>query len=200
VTRKYELRKRADGVADTRRRIVEATVEFHRTVGPARTRVSEIARRTGLRRVTVYDHFPDDSALIAACSAHWRSLHPVPDPTGWAEIEPPAARLRTALLAVYRWYRETEPMTANVLRDAETVPALRAILDDGLFAWLAAVRTTLEAAFATPDGVPQRVGAAIRVAVDFHAWLALAPLGDAEAAELAGRLVECASASGDVAG
>jgi len=197
VTRKYELRKRADKVADTRRRIIEATVELHRTAGPARTGVSEIARRTGLRRVTVYDHFPDDAALIAACSSHWRSLHPGPDPAAWARIEPPAARLRTLVVAVYRWYRETEPMTANILRDADLVPAMRDVLDGGLFMWLAAVRATLEAPFATPVGVSERVRAAIRLAVDFHAWRALAPLGDSEAADLAARLVEAAAASGE---
>ena len=43
--RKYELRKRAERLADTRRRITEATVELHRTVGPAATQINEVARR-----------------------------------------------------------------------------------------------------------------------------------------------------------
>jgi AcrR family transcriptional regulator len=180
--RKYELKKRADQLADTRRRITEATIELHRTVGPAATRISEIARRAGVQRVTVYNHFPDDAALFAACSAHWRGLHPAPDPTAWD------GDLRTALRELYAWYRETEPMTANVLRDAQTLPALQAIVDGGFGAYLDAVREIL----AQPFGAGERVKAALRAALDFHFWRALAPLGDAEAAELAADFVELA--------
>lgn len=203
MPRKYEQRKRAEGAAETRRRIVEATVELHRTVGPAVTSISEVARRAGVRRVTVYDHFPDDASLVAACSAHWRALHPGPDPADWAGIEPPSARLRTALAALYAWYRETEPMTANVLRDAEVLPALHGVLEHGLLAWLASIRAVLGEAYADGDGtIPERVAAAIRLAVDFHAWKALGGLGDAEAARLATAMVDAAAAMGasDTAG
>ena len=41
--RKYELKKRADEMAETRRRITQAAVELHGTVGPARTTLSEVA-------------------------------------------------------------------------------------------------------------------------------------------------------------
>ena len=84
--RKYELKKRAEQVGETRQRITEATVELHRTVGPAATQISEIARRAGVQRVTVYTHFPDEAALFAACSAHWRALHPAPDPAPWLAV------------------------------------------------------------------------------------------------------------------
>jgi AcrR family transcriptional regulator len=182
--RKYELKKRAEQLAETRRRITETTVELHRTVGPAATRISEIARRAGVQRVTVYNHFPDDASLLAACSAHWRALHPAPDPAAWN------GDLRTSLRELYAWYRETEPMTANVLRDAQTIPALRAIVDGGLGSYLDAVRETL----AKPLGAGERVNAALRAALDFHFWRALAPLGDDEAAELAAGFVESAAA------
>jgi AcrR family transcriptional regulator len=186
--RKYELKKRAEQVAETRRRITEATVELHRTVGPAATQISEIARRAGVQRVTVYNHFPDEASLLGACSAHWRDLHPAPDPTTWD------GDLRTALRELYAWYRETEPMTANVLRDAQTISALQAIIEDGLGTYLAAVREIL----AKPFGRSKRVDAALRAAVDFHFWRALAPLGDAEAAELAAGFVELAAVQADV--
>src|ERR687883_1260144 len=181
--RKYELKKRAERLAETRRRITETTVELHRTVGPAATQISEIARRAGVQRVTVYNHFPDDASLFAACSAHWRDLHPAPDPSRWD------GDLRTGLRELYAWYRETEPMTANVLRDAQTLPALRAIVDGGFGAYLDAVREIL----AKPFGASERVDAALRAALDFHFWRALAPLGDAEAAELAAGFVELAA-------
>jgi AcrR family transcriptional regulator len=185
--RKYELKKRAERLAETRRRITETTVELHRTIGPAATQISEIARRAGVQRVTVYNHFPDDASLLAACSAHWRDLHPAPDPTAWD------GDLRTALRELYAWYRETEPMTANVLRDAQTFPALRAIVDGGLGAYLDAVREILARPFAARGRRRERVDAALRAATDFHTWQALAPLGDDEAAELTAGLVELAA-------
>ncbi len=164
--RKYELKQRAERLAETRRQITEATVELHRTVGPAATRINEVARRAGVQRMTVYNHFPDEASLLAACSAHWRALHPAPD---------------------------TEPMTANVLRDAEIGPALRPIIEGGLLAYLGRAREVLTEPLRVSERRSERVDAAARAAVDFHLWRALAPLGDADAAELAAGLVELAA-------
>jgi AcrR family transcriptional regulator len=183
MTRKYELRQRAEQVEDTRRRIVEATSRLHLERGPAATSIAEIARRAGVQRRTVYNHFPDDGALFAACSAHWRALHPPPDPAGWTE-------LRQGLRELYAWYRETEQMTANVLRDAEVIPSLRGVIEPGFGAYLEAVREALDA----HAGRSRQGEAAIRLVTDFHSWRSLAPLGDEEAAELAAELVELADA------
>jgi AcrR family transcriptional regulator len=191
--RKYELKQRAEQMEETRRRITSATIELHRTIGPAATQVSEIARRAGVQRVTVYNHFPDDASLLAACSAHWRAIHPSPDPAGWRAIGEPKARLRHGLAELYAWYRETEPMTANVLRDAELVPALGSIIDRGLGAYLHEARRVLAEPFRLRGRRRDRVDAAIRAAVDFHVWRALAPLGDEEAADVATGLVESAA-------
>src|SRR5215203_3267916 len=81
--RAYELKQRAERQDATRRRITEATVELHRTVGPAETRISEVARRAGVQRMTVYNHFPDQASLLSACSAHWRESHPAPNLAAW---------------------------------------------------------------------------------------------------------------------
>jgi AcrR family transcriptional regulator len=189
--RKYELKKRAERLAETRRRITEATVELHRTVGPAATQVNEVARRAGVQRMTVYNHFPDETSLFAACSAHWRALHPAPDLAAWRAVEDPGARLRLGLRELYAWYRETEPMTANVLRDAQVLPALRAIIDGGLLRYLDQVRLVLTEPIGARGRRRERVEAAARAAVD--TWRALAPLGDADAAELAAGLVELAA-------
>ena len=192
-TRKYELRKRAEQLEETRRRITEATVELHRTVGPAATTISEVARRAGVQRVTVYNHFPDDAAMFAACSAHWTSLHPAPDPAPWATVPDSGERLRAALRALYAWFRETEPMTGNVLRDSEQLPELRALLESGLLRYLADVRALLAEPFAARGRRRRRLDAALAAATDLHLWRKLAPLGDDEAAELAAGLVELAA-------
>ena len=190
--RRYELKKRAEKLDQTRRRILDATVELHRTVGPGATRITEVARRAGVQRVTVYGHFPDEAALLTACSAHWRALHPAPDLTRLRAVADGSARLRLALGDLYAWYRQTEPMTANVLRDAQTIPALRAIVDAGLGRYLAELRTLLAELFPARGARRDRIDAAIRAAVDFHLWRALASVGDRQAAELAAGLVELA--------
>lgn len=191
--RRYELKKRAEQQAETRRRIVEATVELHRTVGPAETRISEVARRAGVQRVTVYKHFPDDASLFAACSAHWVAQHPAPDPAPWRELADPGERLRAALRDLYAWFRETEPMTANVLRDAERLPSLGGVLAAGRERYLAAVRELLGEPFRARGRRRELLAAALEAATDFHLWRALSPLGDEEAAELAAGLVELAA-------
>jgi AcrR family transcriptional regulator len=194
--RRYELKKRAETLEETRRRITEATIELHRTVGPAATTVSEIARKAGVQRVTVYNHFPDEAALFAACSAHWRALHPVPDPSAWLSIEDTGRRLRVGLEELYEWFRETDPMTANVLRDSESLPDLRPIIEGGLLTYLEAVRQTLTKDFRARGRRKESVDAVARVVTDVNTWRSLADLGDRRAADLAAGFVELAAKGG----
>src|ERR1700756_5122423 len=94
--RTYRMRRRAELEEQTRRRITESTIALHEQLGPARTSISAIAERAGVRRSTVYRHSPDEAALFAACSSHWRAENPPPDPQAWAAIEDPAKRTQTA--------------------------------------------------------------------------------------------------------
>jgi AcrR family transcriptional regulator len=68
--RPYRMKRRAELEQQTRARITEAAVELHGDVGPSRTSMSAVAERAGVRRSTLYRHFPDEAALFAACSAH----------------------------------------------------------------------------------------------------------------------------------
>src|SRR3954465_8150101 len=77
-TRKYELKARADSQRETRDRSERGAAEVREEKGVARTTVAEIARRAGVTRLTVYNHFADLSELIPACSAHYMALHPRP--------------------------------------------------------------------------------------------------------------------------
>lgn len=186
--RKYELKARAEAQEETRRRIVEATVALHQEVGPAKTTISEVASRAGVQRLTVYNNFPEEAALLGACSAHWVARHPPPDPAAWQSIRDPVRRARAALTALYRYYRETERMSANVLRDAQTMPVLATILEHGRGAFIGAVRDDLAAAW--ERGGPPNPGlrAALSVALQFDTWRALARgegMSDEGAAELA---------------
>src|SRR2546429_248456 len=102
--RQYTMRRRAELEAATRRRITESAVELHETLGPAQTSISAIADRAGVRRSTVYRHFPNEDALFAACSAHWRAAHPPPDPASWSSITDLHERTRTAIGSLYEFY------------------------------------------------------------------------------------------------
>nr|CEL13157.1 transcriptional regulator, TetR family [Kibdelosporangium sp. MJ126-NF4]CTQ98845.1 transcriptional regulator, TetR family [Kibdelosporangium sp. MJ126-NF4] len=116
------MRKRADDVADTRQRIVDAAVRLHGTIGPAATTISALAEEAGVTRVTVYRHFPDDDGLYAACSAHWAASQVLPDPEAWRRVADPARRVHTGLSDLYRFYREGEPMLTKVRRDRTALP------------------------------------------------------------------------------
>ena len=171
--RKYEMKKRAERQLETRRRIVEATVELHRTRGPANTTVSEIAQRAGVNRLTVYNHFPDVSDLLKACSKSWTERHPAPDPSPWARIGDPQQRLRTALRELYGFYARTESMRANVLRDAQTMPELAALLEGSVVPYLGAVGDLLAEGWEVGEDGRKRLLATIKLGIDFHTWRSL---------------------------
>jgi AcrR family transcriptional regulator len=166
---RYQLNQRAQAMADTSRRITRATVELHQTLGPARTSVSEIARRAGVDRVTVYRHFPDDAALFAACASDFRASHPQPDIASWSKLTDPRQRLRRGLRDLYLYYEQAEPMLANVIRDAEHMPALRAV-GAPRRQWLAQAEEQLAQGW---PGNPRQIRHAIAIALDFHTWQTL---------------------------
>jgi len=168
MKRKYQLKERARRQAETRRRIVEAAVELHTSIGPARTSISAIAERAGVERHTVYAHFPDEHALFQACSTHWRASHPLPDPGQWATIGDPVPQLRAALHALYGWYELVEDDLAILVRDS-TVHGLTGELQREQTRALEHVQSTLG------RGWPRRkaVRAAIGHALEFETWRSL---------------------------
>jgi AcrR family transcriptional regulator len=118
-TRTYTLKKRAESQAETRRRIAEAAMQLHSTVGPAQTTYSMVAERAGVQRHTLYAHFPDERSLFAACSGLLEERDPPPVAEPWRKIEDRGERLRAGLSAIYAWYERNASLLACVLRDAE---------------------------------------------------------------------------------
>jgi AcrR family transcriptional regulator len=189
--RPYRMKKRAELEEATRRRITESAVALHGTVGPARTSVSALAEHAGVRRSTVYRHFPDEASLFAACTAHWMADNPVPDIDAWAGIEDPDERLRAALDALYPYYRRTAGMIENLIRD-EPVSELVRQHFAGYRAYLAAAREALVRGRPARGRARTRERAAIGHALAFPTWRSLAleeGLDDGQAAELMTRLV-----------
>ncbi|WP_028066038.1 TetR/AcrR family transcriptional regulator [Solirubrobacter soli] len=165
--RRYEKKARAASEEATRQRVIDAAIALHGTVGPARTTISAIAERAGVRRATVYRHFPDERTLMLGCSGTWAERNPVPDLARWANIADPSARVEAALDALYAWYEQVEPMLSSVLRDIEAMPII-AEIQQGRHAYLAAVEETLLGVDATT-----RQRATIGLALDFYAWRTL---------------------------
>jgi AcrR family transcriptional regulator len=176
--RKYEQRARADKQDETRRRIAAATAELHSSVGPAQTTIAEIAKRAGVQRPTVYNNFPTEKELFAACQAHFMSESPPP-------ALDPADGLEEVLTRLYRWWRKNQGMSGNVARDRGAMPALDELM-----------RETADARFdalADALGRDRQSRAFIRIALTFSTWRTLTDRGlsDAAAARLMSERASC---------
>jgi AcrR family transcriptional regulator len=192
--RPYRKRRRAELEAETRRRITESAVALHGTVGPSRTSISAIAEHAGVRRSTVYRHFPDEAALFDACSSHWRAANPPPTLDDWAGISDPDERLAAALPGLYAYYRRTEEMLANLFRDEDRVPDVRRTFA-AFRAYLGMATNVLVRGRGLRGRARDEVRAAIGHALSFPTWRSLAReqgLDDERAAELMRRFVAIA--------
>ena len=196
--RTYRKTRRADLEEQTRLRITESAVALHEQLGPARTSISAVAEHAGVRRSTVYRHFPDDEALFAACSSHWGAANLPPDPGAWARIEEPAARTATALGELYAYYGRTEGMYTSLLRDEAFVPIIHRRLGD-FYGYLGAIEDRLVAGRSLRGRAARRTRAALGHALAFPTWRSLARdqgLTDGEAVGLMSVLVEGAATAG----
>jgi AcrR family transcriptional regulator len=184
--RKYELKVRAERQRETRERIGAATCALHEEVGPARTTVAEIARRAGVQRLTVYNNFPNEEELFAACQRHFYAEHPPPDLERALVLEDPSQRLWAVLNKLYPWYRATQRILGNVQRDRSIVPALDSLLARTDDVSLAVLVDALVAGWSPRGDQEARLRAAIAVVLDFWTWQRVAQEGldDEAAAEL----------------
>jgi AcrR family transcriptional regulator len=196
---KYTLKQRAVQQEETHKRIVEAIVDLHKTIGPVRTTISAIAERAGVERLTVYRHFPNDVDLFRACSDHWRAANPLPDLAGWRAIEDPIERLRCALTEVYAYYERTAPMLGNVLRDADLLPVLANQLA-GYRLFVRTAQSLLVEEWDLPEQCSDVVRAAVGLALSFETWRSLTvqqELTRSQASELMSALVRAAATPDD---
>ena len=199
MARKYEQKRRAELQQKTRRRIAEAALELHGSVGPAKATISAIAEKAGVQRQTFYRHFPDELSLFRACSSLDLSENPPPDPDLWAPIVDPEERLRVALAELYAYFRRRERIMANVLRDAEGEAEVNANVREVLKPMAARwerMREVLCVGWEVPDGASEKklLGATIGVALDFQTWRTMVRgqgLSDEEAIEVMARMVRC---------
>lgn len=167
MTRKYTLKRRAEQQVETRRRIVEAAIDLHGSVGPAATTFSMVAERAGVQRHTLYAHFPDERSLLQACSSTHLETHPLPGTQPWRAVPDPGERMRIALPAIYEWYGRNEGVVASVLRDAERHPPTREAVETSIGPYFAACQDVLG------EGLSGNKQAMLRLALSFFTWRTL---------------------------
>jgi AcrR family transcriptional regulator len=192
--RKYELKKRAEDMAATHRRITEAAIELHGTVGPSRTTLSAVAKRAGVERRTLYRHFRNEADLFAACSTSYFAANPWPDLGDWRAIGDPQQRLELALDELYAYYERTEPMFTNVLRDAEVVDFAREAVAP-LDTYLEEAADVLMIGRKVRGRRRELMRGALRHALAFSTWRSLSEggIGRSDASRLTSALVRAAA-------
>jgi AcrR family transcriptional regulator len=193
--RSYRMQRRAESQQQTGLRITESAIALHGTIGPSRTSISAVAAHAGVRRSTVYRHFPDEAALFDACTAHWAAANPPPDLAAWSAIDSPDERLRVALGELYAFYRRTEPMLDNLFRDEEIMPLVKERFA-ALRGYFEAARDTLMVGRGLRSGARRRTRAALGHAVAFSTWKSLVReqgLADADAITFIRALVAAAA-------
>jgi AcrR family transcriptional regulator len=191
--RKYELKKRAEQMAETHLRITKAAIELHGTVGPSRTTLSAVAERAGVERRTLYRHFPTEGDLFEACSSHYFAANPWPDLASWRAIRDPQQRLQRALDELYGYYERTEPMLSNVLRDAELID-LASDAVAPLQAYLEEAAEVLTIGRKVRGRRRQILRGALRHALAISTWRSLSTngIGRSDAVKLISALIEAA--------
>jgi len=97
VPRRYTLGKRGEAQAETRGRILEATLRLYREIGVAATTVLLVAKAADVAPATVRNHFPGPTDLAeAAADAILADLR-MPDETIFAGATDPIERLERLL-------------------------------------------------------------------------------------------------------
>ena len=163
-SRNYRLGRRAELQEATRRRIVEAAVDLHCTIGPARTTVSQIAERAGVQRHTYYAHFPEERSLFLACSALALERGPLPEVQQLGSIQAGRERVRRGLELFYGWFDQNAAHAACVLRDAGHHALTREMVE------LRLAPTFDQAQAIMAEGLSERARALLAVALDFGSW------------------------------
>lgn len=167
MTRTYTLKRRAEQQAETRRRIVDAAVQLHGSVGPASTTISMVAERAGVQRHTLYAHFPDEKSLFLACSGLVFERDPMPAAEAWRSLGDADKRIRTGLGAIYDWYARNAQLAACVLRDAEHHELTREISEMRFGPYMAAYRDVLG------ERLSARQRALLALALNYFTWRSL---------------------------
>jgi AcrR family transcriptional regulator len=170
--RKYDMTRRASAVAQTRRRIVEATLELHGEQGIAATSWDDIAARAGVGVGTVYRHFRSLDELIPACGEITRQVVALPDPQGVATmfdgIDVPTERIELLVREAFAIYERGAPQLRAIRNEPDVHPNV-AEAGEAVEASLSAL---IDAAV-EPFEITAADRAVVRAMIDLNTWDAL---------------------------
>ena len=168
--------RRAVAVEETRRRIVEATLELHAEQGIAATRWEEIAARAGVGVGTVYRHFPSLDELVPACGPVSMQLLALPDPSDvpalFAGADGARARVQRLVGEVFAIYERGAHVVRAALREPHVHPDVAQSA--------ARIQTALDAlvdAAVEPLDIETHERRLTRAMVDVGTWTALREQG-----------------------
>ncbi len=102
--RAYDLGRRAESAAETRRRIVEATYALHLEQGIVATTMKHIARRADVSVGTVYHHFPTYHDVVRACGRHTTEISRAPTPEIFTGIRSRSRRVERLVSELFAYY------------------------------------------------------------------------------------------------
>ena len=122
------MKDRAKAQAETRERIIGATMLLHEEQGVAATSFLDVAKRAGIGAATVYRHFPTVGSLVAACGAHvWKEMAPpVPEraPDVFRGVVGRENRLQRLVDEVDRFYQRGGLRLTAAQADRHVIPEL----------------------------------------------------------------------------
>jgi AcrR family transcriptional regulator len=120
------MTSRAAAVAQTRARIVEATVAAHRDLGVQATSWEEIARRAGVGVGTVYRHFHSLEELLPACGEIVARTLALPTgdqiPALFDGMRSTRQRIERLVETAFGAYERGAPFIENTRRERKDLP------------------------------------------------------------------------------
>ncbi len=181
--RSYTMQRRATLEAQTRERIVRATVALHKEHGGLGTSYAMIAKRAQVAPQTVYNHFPELGPLFGACTGHVLDRAPPLGLETFRSGRSPATRLRLLAQGVYARHVFLAPWMRISWYEAALIPELGAIMARGN----AALRQLIVAAVAPDREATASFVDTAFVLLDYPAWQELTrSRSSPEAARIAG--------------
>jgi AcrR family transcriptional regulator len=180
--RKYDMTRRASAVAQTRRRIIDATLALHGEQGIAATSWDDIATRAGVGVGTVYRHFPSLDELVPACGEITMQVLALPEPSVFDGTDTPDERIERLVRAAFAIYEHGAPQLRAIRNEPDVHPNV-AEAGEEVEASLTAL---VDAAVETPAD-----RAVVRAMIDLGTWQALRDqgLGPAEAIDAVSQML-----------
>ena len=170
------MSKRAASVAQTRRRIVDATRALHTEQGIAATSWDDIAARAGVGVGTVYRHFPSLDELIPACGEITMKVIALPEPSTvpalFEDATEPGERVERLVREVFAIYERGAPQLRAIRRDGDVHPGVAQAREE-----LEASVGALVATALAPLDATREDHAVARAVVDLNTWDALRDQG-----------------------